>query len=49
MCAVVFISNYYTHHQADLSYQFSCLTNGEYWFIQTEEMSEERKQLGWEV
>ena len=44
---VVFISNYYNHHQAPFSEAMFRLTNGQYWFIATEEMSEERKNMGW--
>lgn len=44
---VVFISNYFNHHQASFSEAMSRLTNGCYWFVATEEMSEERKNMGW--
>lgn len=44
---VVFISNYYNHHQSPFSEKMSELTGGEYWFIATEKMSDERKSMGW--
>ena len=45
---VVFISNYFNHHQAPFSEAMNKLTNGNYWFVAVEEMSEERKNMGWE-
>ena len=44
---VVFVSNYYNHHQSELSKTFFEETNGQYTFIQTEALSEEREKLGW--
>ena len=44
---VVFVSNYFNHHQAPFSEAMHKLTNGDYWFIATEEMSAERKNMGW--
>jgi len=44
---VVFLSNYYNHHQAPFSEAMDRLTDGNYVFIETEKMSEERKELGW--
>lgn len=44
---VVFISNYFNHHQASFSEAMYRLTNGGYYFIATEEMTEERKNMGW--
>lgn len=44
---IVFVSNYYNHHQAPLSEEFFSQTNGNYIFIQTMPMEEERKLLGW--
>ena len=44
---IVFVSNYYNHHQSALSESFYKKTEGQFYFIQTEHMSEERKQLGW--
>lgn len=44
---IVFVSNYYNHHQAPLSEAFFKQTNGEYAFIATGRMSLERQKLGW--
>lgn len=45
---IVFVSNYYNHHQAPLSEAFYIKTNGNYYFIQTMPMEDERKKMGWE-
>lgn len=45
---VIFLSNYLTHHQTELCNCLYRRNNNDFYFIQTEEMSEERKQLGWE-
>lgn len=45
---VVFVSNYYNHHQSAMSEEFFKQTNGQYRFIQTEPMDEERRNMGWE-
>ena len=42
---VVFVSNYFNHHQKPLSDCMNKMT--EYTFMQTEEMEEDRKNLGW--
>lgn len=44
---VAFVSNYYNHHQASFSNTMINLTDGQYWFIATEKMDEERIKLGW--
>lgn len=44
---IVFVSNYYNHHQAPLSEAFYIKTNGNYYFIQTMPMEDERKKMGW--
>lgn len=44
---VIFVSNYFNHHQAPFSEVMYKLTNKDYWFVATEEMSEERKNMGW--
>lgn len=44
---VVFVSNYYNHHQAPLSEALHQKTGGNYRFIATMPMSEERRRLGW--
>ena len=44
---IVFVSNYYNHHQSALSQAFYKYTQGEYRFIQTVPMEEERIKMGW--
>ena len=44
---IVFISNYFSHHQKPLSDELYALTDGEYRFIETEPMEEARRNLGW--
>lgn len=44
---VVFISNYFNHHQKPLSDALFSLLGGGYYFIETEPMSEERIKLGY--
>ncbi len=44
---VVFVSNYYNHHQSPFSRKMYALTDGEYRFIATEPMEEERLKMGW--
>lgn len=44
---VVFVSNYYNHHQSSFSAEMIRLTNGNYFFIENEPLSEERKKMGW--
>lgn len=44
---LVFISNYMSHHQYFLSEELYKRTKGEYVFIATEPLSEERIKLGW--
>jgi len=45
---IAFISNYFNHHQKYISDAFSALTE-DYSFIETSEMSEERKKLGYQT
>lgn len=45
---VLFISNYYTHHQAPLCEALDLLTKHQFTFVETEEFPQERKDLGWE-
>lgn len=45
---VTFVSNYLNHHQLPFSKAFSSLEGVEYYFIQTEEMELERKNMGWD-
>ena len=44
---IVFASNYYNHHQKPLADALFRQTNGQYTFIATQPMSEERKNMGW--
>lgn len=44
---LVFLSNYYNHHQSALSEAFSIIDDVEYYFIETQPMDQERKELGW--
>lgn len=45
---IVFVSNYYNHHQSAISEEFFRQTGGQYYFIQSEPMSNERKNMGWD-
>lgn len=47
--SIAFISNYLNHHQIPLSDNFYRLTDGKYYFIQTEPMEQERQNLGWNI
>lgn len=44
---LVFLSNYYSHHQALICENWYKLTNKEFCFVATEPFSQERIQLGW--
>lgn len=44
---VVFASNYYNHHQSGFCAEMDRLTGHNFYFIETEPMEEERKNLGW--
>ena len=44
---VVFISNYFNHHQRPLSDALYEIYKDGYKFIETEPMTEERKNMGW--
>lgn len=45
---IVTVSNFYNHHQAPLANAFNRIQDCEYCFIATEELPEERKNLGYE-
>ena len=45
----VFVSNYYNHHQSEFSEIMYKMTNGNYTFIETIPMENERKDLGWSL
>lgn len=44
---VVLVSNYYNHHQAPFSKEMNKLTEGNFFFIENEEIEKERKDMGW--
>lgn len=44
---VVFLSNYFNHHQYQLSQKMSDNYIGNYWFVETSEMTTERQNMGW--
>lgn len=44
---IVFVSNYYNHHQAPFSEYMDSLTNHNFNFIATSFMSDSRKKMGW--
>lgn len=46
---IVFVSNYFNHHQRSLSESFYKYTNNNYDFIETEPMEAERSSLGWNI
>lgn len=46
---ILFVSNYYTHHQHPLCEALDILTEHQFTFVETEEFSEERRNLGWET
>lgn len=46
---VLFISNYYTHHQHPLCEALDILTEHQFTFVETEIFSEERRRSGWET
>ena len=44
---IVFISNYYNHHQAPFCQAMYAHLGDDFTFVQTEEMEEERMNMGW--
>lgn len=46
---ITFVSNYINHHQIPVSNELYKLAGGNYTFIQTEPMEEERVKMGWDV
>lgn len=44
---LVFVTNYYNHHQAALAKCFDVKTGHHFCFIETEPISSERKNMGW--
>lgn len=47
--SVVFLSNYFNHHQQPVSDAFFAQLGIGYHFIETSEMSDERKRMGWGI
>lgn len=45
---ITFVSNYINHHQIPLSNALYGMLEGEYCFVQTEPMEEERLKMGWQ-
>ncbi len=46
---IVFVSNFYNHHQAPLSRALYRLSGGNYRFIATSSMDDERRNMGWDT
>jgi len=44
---IVFLSNFFNHHQQPFSDAMEKLTNGQYYFVETEKMDAERIRLGY--
>lgn len=44
---IVFVSNYYNHHQSEICREFDSQTEHHFWFIETEPMERERVNMGW--
>lgn len=44
---IVFVSNYYNHHQAPLCQALSRQTEGQFTFVATSEMRDERRKMGY--
>lgn len=47
MNTYVFVTNYYNHHQAFFAREMDKQTEHRFYFIETGQMSEERKKMGW--
>lgn len=44
---IVFVSNFFNHHQKPLSDCLYKLTGGQYWLVETRDIAEEQKKLGY--
>lgn len=44
---IVFVSNYFNHHQAPFAREMDQLTDHQFFFIETTPMEAERKNMGW--
>lgn len=49
MISIVFASNYFNHHERCLCDELYSNPEVKFTFVQTEDMSEERKKLGWAI
>jgi glycosyltransferase involved in cell wall biosynthesis len=47
LSSIVFISNYYNHHQSFLSNELDVLTHHHFYFIETMPIEDHRKKMGW--
>ena len=45
---IAFVSNYINHHQIPFCNAMNCLLDGDFTFVQTEPMEQERVQMGWD-
>lgn len=46
---IVFVSNYYNHHQAPFAKEMDRLAHHEFFFIETSPMEDERRKMGWRI
>lgn len=46
---ITFVSNYINHHQLPFCNAMTALTEGQFAFVQTQPMEEERVQMGWQA
>lgn len=46
---IVFVSNYFSHHQSALAAAFDFMPDVEFYFVENECMEEERKAMGWGI
>lgn len=46
---ILFLSNYYTHHQQPLCQTLDVLSHHQFTFLATEAFAEDRKRLGWDI
>lgn len=44
---VIFLSNYYSHHQKSFCENMDQISDHQFLFLETEDLSDERKQMGW--
>ena len=46
---IVFVSNYYNHHQAPFAKEIDRLAHHKFFFIETSPMEDERRKMGWRI